>query len=68
MEKDRNNLSSIGGEWFWSGAAMEPMWQLLNSKTTSDDWGEKHKAVLRSAAAGRQFTQSRVKLCGLGKP
>ena len=28
------------------------------------DWSEKHKAGLRSAAAGRQFTQSRVKLCG----
>ena len=43
---------------------MEPLWQLLKAKTTSDDWGEKHKAGLRSAAAGRQSAQSRVKLCG----
>ena len=46
------------------GVVMEPLWQLLNAKTTSDDWSEKHNAGLRSAAAGRQFAQSRVKRCG----
>ena len=38
---------------------------MLNTKAKDDDeWDEKHKAGLRSAASGRQFTQSRVKLCG----
>ena len=43
---------------------MEPLWQLLNPKAKDDEWNGKHKAGLRSAAAGRQFTQARVKLCG----
>ena len=43
---------------------MEPLWQLLNTKTRDDGWNEKHKSGLRSAAAGRQYTQSRVKLRG----
>ena len=43
---------------------MEPVWQLLNAKINDDDWNAKHKAGLRSAAAGRQFTQARVMLCG----
>ena len=44
------------------GALMEPVWQLLNTTANSDEWNGKHKAGLRSAAAGRQFTQARVKL------
>ena len=43
---------------------MEPVWQLLNTKAKDDSWKEQHKAGLRSAAAGRQFPHSRVKLCG----
>ena len=43
---------------------MEPVWQLLNAKINDDDWNAKHKAGLRSAAAGRQFTQARVMRCG----
>ena len=43
---------------------MEPVWQLLNTKVKSEEWNDKHKVGLRSAAAGRQYTQSRVKLCG----
>ena len=43
---------------------MEPVWQLLNTKAKNDSWNEKHKAGLRSAAAGRQFPQARVKMCG----
>jgi len=46
------------------GALMEPLWQLLNTKAVDESWKEKHKAGLRSAMAGRQYTQSRVKLCG----
>ena len=43
---------------------MEPVWQLLNTTANNDEWNGKHKAGLRSAAAGRQFTQARAKLCG----
>ena len=43
---------------------MELVWQLLNTKVKDDEWNGKHKAGLRSAAAGRQFTQARVMLCG----
>jgi hypothetical protein len=46
------------------GALIEPIWQLLNTRATDDSWTEKHKAGLRSAMAGRQFTQTRVKRCG----
>ena len=46
------------------GAVMEPLWQLLGTKVADKDWNERHNAGLRSAASGRQFTQSRVKLCG----
>ena len=46
------------------GALMEPVSDLLNTKAKDDEWNEKHKVGLRSAAAGRQFAQSRVKLCG----
>ena len=49
------------------GALMEPLWQLLNTKTKDAGWNEQHKAGLKSAAAGRQFTQARVKLCGWAK-
>ena len=45
-------------------ALMEPVWQLLNTKMKSEEWNDRHKAGLRSAAAGRQHTQFRVKLCG----
>ena len=64
MEEDRTSLSQLAVNGSGRGAIMEPLWQLLNAKTTSEDWNERHKAGLRSAAAGRQFTQSRVKLCG----
>ena len=50
------------------GALMEPEWQLLNTKAKNDGWNEKHKAGLRSAAAGRHIPQARVKMCGWAKP
>ena len=43
---------------------MEPLWRLLNTKRKDTWWDEGHKAGLRSAAAGRQYPQVKVKLCG----
>ena len=43
---------------------MEPIWQLLNTKQKDEQWNNGHKGALRSAMAGRQFTQLRVKQCG----
>ena len=43
---------------------MEPIWQLLNTKQNDEQWNNAHKGALRSALAGRQFTQLRVKQCG----
>jgi hypothetical protein len=46
------------------GAFMEPIWQLLGTKTKIEGWNQQHKGALKSAVAGRQYPQTRVKQCG----
>ena len=40
---------------------MAPIWKLLRSEGEKEDWTQQHKGGLKSAMAGRQFTQSRAK-------
>ena len=42
---------------------MEPVWYALNSKKCQNKWDAKQKGSMKSAMAGRQFTQTRVKAC-----
>ena len=46
------------------GPFMEPIWQLLNTKSNDKDWTETHNGCLRSAMANRQYPQTRVMMCG----
>ena len=46
------------------GANMAPIWKLLRSKGQSENWHAGHRGALRSAFAGRQWTQSRCKAAG----
>ena len=43
---------------------MEPIWQLLKTKSGDKDWTATLKGCLRSVVAGRQYPQTRVKACG----
>ena len=43
---------------------MEPIWQLLRTKTKEDGWNATHKGCLKSIIAYKQFPQTRVKSCG----
>ena len=43
---------------------MEPVWQLLGTKTKEEGWTAAHKGCLRSIISNRQFPQTRVKSCG----
>ena len=43
---------------------MEPIWYALNSKKCEQRWDAKQRGSYKSAAAGRQFPQTRVKACG----
>ena len=43
---------------------MEPIWKLLQAKARSEDWTGQHQGSLRSAIAGRQFPQARMKAVG----
>jgi len=61
LERVHPQLASKGSG---RGPFMEPIWNLLKSKTASRNWTEAHKGCLKSAAAGRQYTQVRVMQCG----
>ena len=43
---------------------MEPIWHALHSKTCAGRWDKQQKGSFKSACAGRQFPQTRVKACG----
>ena len=43
---------------------MEPIWQLLRTKTKKVGWSAAHKDCLRSIIPNRQYPQTRVKSCG----
>ena len=61
MEKLYPQLAASGSG---RGATMEPLWQLLNSKTNSEQWNPDFRGCLRSAFAGRQYPQTRVMAAG----
>ena len=46
------------------GAEMTGIWSLLRSKEQSGRWNYQFKGALKSALAGRQFTQSRCYAVG----
>jgi hypothetical protein len=46
------------------GAAMEPIWTLLNSRQNDGDWNASLRGGLRSAIANRQWPQTRVRAAG----
>ena len=46
---------------------MEPIWRILQAKATNADWTPQHQGGLRSAIAGRQFPQARMKAAGWAK-
>ena len=46
------------------GPIMEPIWQLLRTKTKEVGWSAAHKGCLRSIIPNRQYPQARVKNCG----
>ena len=46
-----------------SGAFIEPVWSALNTKKVAKRWSGKQKGSYKSAMTGRQYTQSRVKVC-----
>ena len=43
---------------------MEPIWQLLKPKNSDKDWTAMHKGCLGSVVPNRQYTPTRVKMCG----
>ena len=47
-----------------AGALMEPIYALLRSKENSDLWNAALRGALRSAIAGRQYTQARAYAAG----
>ena len=47
------------------GAEMRAIWLLLRSKEESDQWNHHYRGGLKSAIAGRQYTQSRCFIAGL---
>ena len=49
------------------GANLAPLWKLLRSKSKADSWHAGHRGALRSAAAGRPWTQTRCKAAGFVK-
>ena len=61
MEKDFPKLAR-GGRG--TGAVMQPMYPLLNSRQNSSQWNPVLRGCLKSATAGRQYPQVRVKAAG----
>ena len=43
---------------------MELVWKLLRTKANTDNWTKQFQGGLRSAIAGRQYPQARVRTCG----
>ena len=46
------------------GPLTAPLWKLLRAKTSAKTWTEQEKGSFKSALAGRQFSQYKVKACG----
>ena len=64
VEKQLPKLASSGTG---RGPLIEPIWQLLSTKSKEQNWTAAHKGCLQSVMANRQFTQSRVMQCGWAK-
>ena len=43
---------------------MEPIWRILQPRARNADWTSQHQGGLRSAIAGRQFPQARMRAAG----
>ena len=54
------NVSQIHPSLPESGANLNPLYKLLNAKTTNDDWNPHLIGALKSVLAGRQHTQQRA--------
>ena len=59
-----SNLPQLAANGSGRGPIMEPIWQLLRTRTNEEGWTAAGKGCLKSVISNRQFPQTRVKSCG----